>query len=979
MVDASLHAQVDQVRALLADLQKNLIQLPIDIQNQVATEFEQVVYDLRERLHAERMQADLREILHFSLISDARTPPELMESEPWLGQAMWQAHAGAWKWDLIHWTIQWSAEIFEMLGIDHTKEVIQPDTFVEMIHPEDRADAMNEFNRAVEQGGPFYQEFRVNRRDGRTIWMSSSGTVEHDAGGRPAQAAGINQDISVRKEAEAALRASEARERARDAELAALMDAVPAIIWISRDPQCKEMTGNRYGYELLEMWEGANLSKTAPDVERARQPYRNYKDGVEIPESELPMQKAAATGVGTSDYEFDLVFANGVTKNVLGNIVPLLDAANNPAGAVAAFVDITERKRIDQEIRQNEANLRKWQEQLNFWSKATNSFFWYLEPDGSYRNPSLIDPFFTGRSFDQNSEWKWLETFHPEDRVAVQNHIRDARARQAPFSIEARVWNEKAQQYRWFLHQAVPSLEDGTLKGWIGASSDIHARTEVIQALKDTETELRRSEANERARAIELQAIMDAVPTPILLARDPEGQEISGNTAAYEVLGAQPGANLASVLRGLDASQVRSVMQNGKALGPEEIPLQVALRTGETVKDFEAKIEFRDGNAVYLFGNATPLMDEAGKPAGAVGVFMDITERVAAERALRESDHRFRVALASAPIVVFTLDADLRYTWVYNPRHQLDAQQLLGKRGDEALPAEDVAEFTEAKQSVIKTGQPVQQEVKVKIKDAWYNYIITLDPVLNRQGRVTGLVGAALDVTMQRQLEMAQRESENRLAAQRQLLETREEERVKLARDLHDGPIQTVVSTIFDIQMMKSLIADADLNAEVERIGTSLKNAVQELRQVINELRPPTLARFGLAKAVQRLAEEIQDKDPRLDLALDFVNVHNQLPELINITLYRICQEALQNVVRHSSAAHAEVSLSVEEDRIALRIQDNGKGFDAPADFVKLSEAHHYGLAGMKERAEAVGGRFQVISKPGSGTTIEVVLPVSVE
>ena len=170
--------------------------------------------------------------------------------------------------------------------------------------------------------GPSTSEFRLLNKDGRTIWLSSAGTVEHDQSGLPIQAVGINQDITEHKQTEEALHVSKEVERANAAELQALTDAVPAIIWISRDPQCREMVGNRYGYEFLHMWQGANVSKTASVVDLVQQPYRNLKNGQEIPNEQLPMQIAASTGEGTSNYEFDLVFINGVTKNLLGNVLP---------------------------------------------------------------------------------------------------------------------------------------------------------------------------------------------------------------------------------------------------------------------------------------------------------------------------------------------------------------------------------------------------------------------------------------------------------------------------------------------------------------------------------------------------------------------------------------------------------------------------------------------------------------------------------
>lgn len=975
MTVSSLRSQVDRVQSLLSSIQDSLIQAPFEFQNQVLQDLERVVFEFRSVMQADHQPFIAPAFTSPTFSFEPKYPSNLQAQEPWVGHAMRQANSGAWNWDLVQDTLRFSPELFDLLGFGPEDGISSPETFFEMILVEDRDRKLGEVKEVLARGGPFYLEFHVRCKDGRTRWISSVGSVEQDPSGRPVQASGICQDISVHKRTEYALREAEERERAKLAELEALMDAVPAMIWISRDPQCREMVGNRYGYEFLGMWEGANISRTAPDVDLTQQTYRNFKDGKEIPDHELPMQAAAAAGVGTSNYEFDLVFQDGVTKNLLGNVVPLHDPQGNPSGVVGAFVDITERKRMEAELRQNEAQLRRWREQINIWSKATSSFFWVLEPDGSYQKQGATVPYITGKSFDQTRNWKWLDSIHPDDREELRIRWQQAFQNQTLITFEARVWNQASNQYRWYSHQAVPVLEEGVLKEWVGASIDIQARKEMIQALHDREAELRRSEANERARAAELQAIIDAVPTPILLADDPAGEGISGNLAAYKFLGIRPGENLAKILQGEDTSYIETVNKDGVMLPREEIPLQIALRTGEAVKDFEGTVVFKDGRQKILLGNATPLRDPGGSLSGAVGVFVDITERVSAERALRENEQRFRVALASAPLTVFTLDKDLRYTWVHNSRHSLKDSELIGKRGDEILPAEDVREFTELKQNALETGKSIQREIKVKINGTWLYHIVSIDPIFNRQGVLTGLVGATLDISKQRRLETAQRESDIRLAAQSQLLETREKERVKISRDIHDGPIQSIIGAIFHVQDLKDRLVDGDVKDDLEPVRTSLKNAVQELRQIINELRPPLLDRYGLIRAIERLVEEAHEKFAQVEISLDLQDEAGNLPDLVNITLFRICQEALSNIVRHSEATRSTIRLSFCDDQIDLVIHDNGKGFENTVDFTTLTENSHYGLVGMKERAEALGGNFLVTSTPEDGTTIEVRIP----
>ncbi len=150
----------------------------------------------------------------------------------------------------------------------------------------------------------------------------------------------------LREEAEAARKCAEEsviRERRRVAGLEALMEAVPATIFVALDPECRTIFGSCWTYDLLRLPQGSNLSMSAPGDERQTR-FRAMKDDVEIPPEDLPMQKAAATGRSVQQAEFDLVFDDGAVRHMLGNAVPLRDEKGGIYGAVGAFIDITDQK-----------------------------------------------------------------------------------------------------------------------------------------------------------------------------------------------------------------------------------------------------------------------------------------------------------------------------------------------------------------------------------------------------------------------------------------------------------------------------------------------------------------------------------------------------------------------------------------------------------------------------------------------------------
>jgi len=170
----------------------------------------------------------------------------------------------------------------------------------------------------------------------------------------------LAQSLSERDALVDALRESEKRERARSEELVVVLDAVPAAVMIAHDPQALEMTGNRLSYEWIRLPEGTNISKALPERKRA-ETHKLFKDGVEIPLADMPL-RMSASGKEVHDYEFDVVYPDGKIRHVLGNARPLLDEQGNSRGAVAALMDITERK-------QTEEALNKAYEQLQIQSE----------------------------------------------------------------------------------------------------------------------------------------------------------------------------------------------------------------------------------------------------------------------------------------------------------------------------------------------------------------------------------------------------------------------------------------------------------------------------------------------------------------------------------------------------------------------------------------------------------------------------------
>ena len=228
--------------------------------------------------------------------------------------------------------------------------------------------------------------------------------------------------------------------------------------------------------------------------------------------------------------------------------------------------------------------------------------------------------------------------------------------------------------------------------------------------------------------------------------------------------------------------------------------------------------------------------------------------------------------------------------------------------------------------------------------------------------RMTGLAGQAA----------RQQERERALA---KVLEAAQQERIRLAADLHDGPVQELTALTYGLERVDRRLESQGPDAARVLLGeqkVQLTEVTRMLRNLLSELRPPALDEHGLAGALKLYGDAFA-KQANLNISVDAQVEHRPAPEVETI-VYRVTQEALANVSKHAKARHVWIRLAAEEHGVDLTIRDDGIGFD-PAQAARLLKDGHYGLAGMRERVELGGGRLDLDSRPGEGTTIGVALP----
>jgi len=233
------------------------------------------------------------------------------------------------------------------------------------------------------------------------------------------------------------------------------------------------------------------------------------------------------------------------------------------------------------------------------------------------------------------------------------------------------------------------------------------------------------------------------------------------------------------------------------------------------------------------------------------------------------------------------------------------------------------------------------------------------------------IAGAMHQARLHRQLVFRERAHENFVE---QVIEAQELERRRLAGDIHDGISQRLVTLSYRLdaaaQAAKSPADRAALTEQLDRARELADLTLQEARAAISGLRPPVLDDLGLSGGLASLARSI----PQIAVDVDLADT--RLPDHIELALYRIAQECLQNVVKHAQAHLARLAFHVDDQTARLEIADDGIGFDTLERPLGGDEMGGYGLLSMAERAEIVGGRLNIRSRPGAGTTVTATIPL---
>ncbi len=399
----------------------------------------------------------------------------------------------------------------------------------------------------------------------------------------------------------------------------------------------------------------------------------------------------------------------------------------------------------------------------------------------------------------------------------------------------------------------------------------------------------------------------------------------------------------------------------------------LAVLESEKAMEFEEVALQPDGahtSIVFKF----PLRDQKGKVYAVCGSVVDITERKRAEA-------RLTSLIGNSPLGIIVTDDRGRIV-MCNPAFErmflYSEAELHGKALNEVLATPEMQGEWKALAPKIQAGETVRFVTRRRRKDGTVAEVEIHGVPWIENGRFLGAYGIYQDVTDRNRYEkdlVKSEESLRHLSAR--LLHSQDEERKRVARELHDSTSQTLVSLIAQLYMVKSCVKDADATT-VKSVAQSLKLAAElerKIRAVSHFLHPPILDEAGLLAAVRWYADGFRQRSS-IRVTLDFPEGMERLPKEKEAVLFRIVQEALTNIHRHSGSEAATIRLEARKKDVLLEIGDAGRGMAHGAweRFQSGTSGAGVGIAGMRERLRQLGGRLEIRSSD-QGTVVSAILP----
>ncbi len=619
-------------------------------------------------------------------------------------------------------------------------------------------------------------------------------------------------------------------------------------------------------------------------------------------------------------------------------------ADGKPERMIGVLRNITVRKLALEAVRQREAELREAQRLAKIgnwkWDPETDTVTWSEE---LYRIAGR-DPNLPAASYNEHGKLYRAESWERLQR-AVEEALREG----TPYELDLEMVRSDGTT-RWL------AARGEALRNRSGRIVQLHGTVQDITERKRTEEELRESE--ERFRSV----FQDAGIGMAIVS--PEGLFFAGNEAFSKFIGYTEAELLSRT--------VQSVTH------PDDWPmfsqrLRQALIDGVCFQGVEKRYLHKNGQVLWGECSASLIRDTHGKPQYFVAEVLDITERKQAGRTLRESEERFRLVANSAPVLMWMSGIDKLCTFFNQCWLDFTGQSIEHEMGEgwaSGVHPEDLTYCLGTYSAAFDARVDFEMEYRLRRFDGKYRWIVDYGvPRFESDGSFCGYIGSCIDITDRKLSEASLEELSGRL------ITAQEQERTRIARELHDDFSQRLaLQGIGLAQLWKKLPeTEVEERAKVQELMKRTQEISSDMHSLSHQLHSSKLEHVGLAPALKGLCEELSSKYKIQIEFTDFAGF-SEIPKDVALCLFRVAQESLGNVAKHSQAKQAQVELYGATNEIRLRIVDGGLGFNPALRNGDLG----LGLISMRERLRLVGGRLSVQSALAQGTEIVAEVPSSV-
>lgn len=415
-------------------------------------------------------------------------------------------------------------------------------------------------------------------------------------------------------------------------------------------------------------------------------------------------------------------------------------------------------------------------------------------------------------------------------------------------------------------------------------------------------------------------------------------------------------------------------------------------RKGGIAEQFEFKYVRKDGSTLWAFVSTNPITNASGQYVGAVALLTDISSRREAEKTLRDTEERYKLLADHTDDIVGLNDTEGNRLYIspsYFRKTGWTREELDNRNWRFVVHPDDIELVVRARADNI-AGKATRIEHRICCKDgSWLWCDTSCKPLLGPDGKVWRLLVWSHDITGRKNAEAELRESneklERRVAARTaklralttELTQVEERERLRIADTLHEGLLQLLAVASLQIAKLKGELANKTSLDVVQDLQHCIDEAVTVGRTLTHELYPPPLQSLGLSAALTWLGRWHEDKyGLRVEVdAHPGINVEEME---LRTTLFRAANELLTNVRKHAQAGRARLNLRhAEVGSVSMEVSDSGVGFDFEAVREREGSIGGFGLFSLRERVEALGGRFDVSSAPGRGSSITVTVPTA--